>query len=240
MKADTKDLATLLNMQHIDMELIRARKKLAELPQRAQILEIRTKKQAVEEKQAKIAAMKKEADLAVARIKDEGGRLAARQAETQEKIDGSRGDYRSVEALTKDLGGIAKRRTTLEEDLSEANAKLVQISEVQSQITDALEKIVKQENVYVASFQKEGGGLGSGIASAEKKRSELAAALPADLLAEFEKIASRSGGIALARLVNGSCSVCRAAITEGKLLQVQAEAPLSTCPACKRMLVVGE
>ena len=237
MKADTKDLATLLSMQHIDMELIRAKKKLAELPQRAQILEIRKKKQAVEEK---IVAMRKEADLAAARIKDEDERLAGRQRETQEKIEESRGDYRSVEALTKDMGGITKRRETLEEDLAEARGKLAQIEEVQSQITAALEKIVVQENAYVSSFQKEGGGLNAGIAGAEKQRSELAASLPAELLAEYEKIARKSGGIALARLANGSCSVCRATITEGKLLQVQAEAPLSTCPACKRMLVVGE
>lgn len=240
MKADMKDLATLLSMQHIDMELIRAKKKLAELPQRAQILEIRKKKQAVEEKQAKIAAMRKEADLVAARIKDEDERLAGRQRETQEKIEESRGDYRSVEALTKDMGGITKRRETLEEDLAEARGKLAQIEGVQSQITAALEKIVVQENAYVSSFQKEGGGLNAGIAGAEKQRSELAASLPAELLAEYEKIARKSGGIALARLANGSCSVCRATITEGKLLQVQAEAPLSTCPACKRMLVVGE
>lgn len=240
MKADMKDLATLLNMQHIDMELIRGKKKLAELPQRAQILEIRKKKQAVEEKQAKISAMKKEADLAAARIKDEDERLVARQRETQEKIDESRGDYRSVEALTKDLGGIAKRRNTLEVDLGEANEKLAQIDQVQAQITAALEKIVVQENAYVSSFQKEGGGLNASIAAAEQKRAELAESLPADLLETYEKTARKSGGIALARLVNGSCSVCRAAISEGKLLQVQAEAPLSTCPACKRMLVVGE
>lgn len=240
MKADAKDLATLLSMQHIDMELIRAKKKLAELPQRAQILEIRKKKQAVEDKQAKIAAMRKESDLVAARIRDEDERLAERQRETQEKIEESRGDYRSVEALTKDMGGISKRRATLGEDLAEAKGKLAQIDEVQSQITAALEKIVMQENAYVSSFQKEGGGLNAGIAGAEKQRAELAESLPAELLAEYEKIARKSGGIALARLVNGSCSVCRAPITEGKLLQVQAEAPLSTCPACKRLLVVGE
>lgn len=240
MKADTKDLATLLTMQHLDMELIRAKKKLSELPQRAAILETRKKRQAVEEKQAKVAAMRSEADHVATRIKDEDGRLAARQRETQDKIDESRGDYRSVEALTKDMGGIAKRRATLESDLAEANAKLAQIDGVQAQIADALGKIVAQENAHVASFQDEGGTLTSTIATAEKKRAELADTLPADLLETYEKTARKSGGIALARLVGGSCSVCRAAITEGKYLQVQAEAPLSTCPACKRMLVVDE
>ncbi|WP_139653234.1 zinc ribbon domain-containing protein [Raoultibacter phocaeensis] len=240
MKADTKDLATLLTMQHLDMELIRAKKKLSELPQRAAILEIRKKRQAVEDKQTKVAAMRSEAEHVVMRIKDEDERLAARQSETQDKIDESRGDYRSVEALSKDLNGIMKRRVALEADLAEAHAKLAQVNEVQAQITDALNKIVAQENTHVASFQEEGGALTSSIAAAEKKRAELAEALPPELLGTYEKTARKSGGIALARLTGGSCSVCRAAITEGKYLQVVAEAPLSTCPACKRMLVVDE
>lgn len=240
MKADTKDLALLLNMQHIDMELIRAKKKLAELPQRNAILEIRKKRQAVEDKRSKVDALGSEADHAVSRIKDEDERLALRQRETQDKIDESRGDYRSVEALTKDLGGIAKRRTALEQDLADAEAKRSQIDEVKSQIAAALEKIVAQENAFVASFQEEGGALAATVAAAEKKRAELAESLSAELLDAYEKTARKSGGIAVARLVSGSCSVCRAHITDGKLLQVQAEAPLSTCPACKRMLVVGE
>lgn len=238
MKADTKDLATLLNMQHIDMELIRARKKLAELPQRKAILEIRKKRQAVEEKQAKVAAMRSEADHVASRIKDEDERLVMRQRETQDKVDESRGDYRSVEALSKDLGGIAKRRNTLEQDLAEANEKLAQIDEVQAQISAALDKIIAQENAHVASFQDEGGSLTASIAAAEKKRGELADSLPPELLDLYEKTSAKSGGIALGRLVGGTCSVCRASIADGKYLQVQAEAPLSTCPACKRMLVV--
>lgn len=240
MKADTKDLALLLNMQHIDMELMRAKKKLAELPQRSAILEIRKKRQAVEDKRSKVDALRSEADHVASRIKDEDERLAARQRETQDKIDMSRGDYRSVEALTKDLGGIAKRRNTLEQDLVDAEEKRSQIDEVYSQIALALDRIVAQENAFVASFQEEGGALAATIGAAEKKRAELAESLSADLLDVYEKTARKSGGIAVARLVDGSCSVCRAAITEGKLLQVQAEAPLSICPACKRMLVVGE
>ncbi|MFR3091115.1 MAG: hypothetical protein ACLTMP_04745 [Eggerthella lenta] len=49
MHVDTDDLATLLKMQHLDLEAMRDKKKLEELPQRAVILEARSKK-AIEQK----------------------------------------------------------------------------------------------------------------------------------------------------------------------------------------------
>lgn len=240
MKADAKDIAMLLELQHIDIETMRAKKKIEELPQRAKILEIRKKKQAVEAKRDQVLAMKKEADLAALRIKDEDERLTSKQSDTQAKIDESKGDYRSVEALSKELNGIAKRRVTLEADLNGAQAKLDQIDAVKKQIDEALESIVIQESTLVSSFQKEGGTLNNDVAALSKRRGELEEALPEELLDTYDKIAKRSGGIAIARMQHAACSVCRAAIADGKLLQVQAEAPLSTCPACKRMLVVGE
>ncbi|MEG0323548.1 MAG: hypothetical protein RR619_06080 [Raoultibacter sp.] len=240
MKADAKDIATLLEMQHIDIESMRAQKQLDELPQRKQILEIRQKKQAVEQKRDQVLAMKKEADLRALRIRDETERLAAKQVETQAKIDASKGDYRSVEALSKDLNGVAKRQATLETEFAEASEKLAQIDGVKKQIDTALESIVVQESGLVASFQKVGGGLNNNLGALKKRREELVATLPDDLLTQYERVARRAGGIAIARLHNASCSVCRNPFEEGKLLQVQAEAPLSVCPSCKRMLVVAE
>lgn len=240
MKADAKDIATLLEMQHIDIESMRAQKQLEELPQRTKILEIRKKKQAVEQKRDQVQSMKKEADLRALRIRDETERLAAKQIETQAKIDASKGDYRSVEALSKDLNGVSKRQVALESEFAEASEKLAQIDGVKKQIDDALESIVVQESALVTSFQKVGGGLNNNLGALKKRREELVASLPADLFDQYGRVARRTGGIAIARLQNAACSVCRNPIEEGKLLQVQAEAPLSVCPSCKRMLVVAE
>ena len=87
MHVDTDDLATLLKMQHLDLELLRAKKKLEELPQRAVILQARSKKKAVEQKRAQLDELRAKADAQLARIDDEDASLIEKQRRVQEEID---------------------------------------------------------------------------------------------------------------------------------------------------------
>ena len=130
MHVDTDDLATLLKMQHLDLEAMRDKKKLEELPQRAVILEARSKKKAIEQKRAQLDALHAKADAQLSRIDDEDRSLSEKQRQVQSEIDAVRGDYRGVEARTKELNGFAKRRNTLEADLTAVGDELAKIEGV--------------------------------------------------------------------------------------------------------------
>lgn len=238
MQVRNEDLAALLQLQHDDLELVRAQKKLDELPQRRQILALREKKKAIEEKQVAVAEMHREADHELTRISDEDKRLLEKLTKVQEKINEAQGDYRAVEAHTKELGGIAKRRNTIEAEMDTLANKISEIDKVQQQVTDALLQVDSKEAESITSFQQEGGALTNQIASLKAQRNSIASAMEPALLTRYEEKLKRLGGVAVARLLNNSCSVCRNSLDEGKLLQVKAEAPLSECPSCKRMLVV--
>ena len=134
MHVDTDDLATLLKMQHLDLEAMRDKKKLEELPQRAVILEARSKKKAIEQKRAQLDALHAKADAQLSRIDDEDRSLSEKQRQVQSEIDAVRGDYRGVEARTKELNGFAKRRNTLEADLTAVGDELAKIEGVQAQV----------------------------------------------------------------------------------------------------------
>ena len=157
MHVDTDDLATLLKMQHLDLEAMRDKKKLEELPQRAVILEARSKKKAIEQKRAQLDALHAKADAQLSRIDDEDRSLSEKQRQVQSEIDAVRGDYRGVEARTKELNGFAKRRNTLEADLTAVGDELAKIEGVQAQVASALESLERQEAEATAAFVKEGG-----------------------------------------------------------------------------------
>lgn len=238
MKADPAALATLLHLQQVDIESMRAQKKLDELPQREVILGLRKKRAEVDPKRAQLEEMRRDADHEFTKINDEDERLVEKQQGIQEKIDHAQGDFRAVDSLTKELGGIAKRRNALEAEVATLTERIDQIAAVQKQVSDALQLIKTQEQDAIASFQKEGGELTNEVARLKNARENLAAQLDAELLDLYEKKSKKGGGIGIARLKEGSCSVCRNRIDEGKLLQIRAEAPLSECPSCKRMLVI--
>ena len=238
MHVDTDDLATLLKMQHLDLEAMRDKKKLEELPQRAVILEARSKKKAIEQKRAQLDALHAKADAQLSRIDDEDRSLSEKQRQVQSEIDAVRGDYRGVEARTKELNGFAKRRNTLEGELTKLGEELAKIEGVQGQVSRALAELEKQEASAIASFQREGSALQSDIARMSADREGMSADLSADLREAYHRTAARTGGVAVGLLTEGRCGVCRTVIDGGRLIDLKAEAPLGTCPHCKRLLVV--
>ena len=230
MHVDTDDLATLLKMQHLDLEAMRDKKKLEELPQRAVILEARSKKKAIEQKRAQLDALHAKAD--------EDRALSEKQRQVQSEIDAGRGDYRGVEARTKELNGFAKRRNTLEADLTAVGDELAKIEGVQAQVASALESLERQEAEATAAFVKEGGALKDALARIEAERAMLASSLPADLLDAYKKTAARTGGVAVGRLQGSNCGVCRMAIEGGRLIDMKGQGNVAPCPQCGRLLIL--
>lgn len=238
MQATTDDLTNLLRMQQIDLDLMKAKKKLEELPQRSTILAARQKKRTIEQKRDQVAEMRARAEGMAAKLEAEDAELAEKQRRVQEAIDGSLGNYRNVEAHTKELNGFAKRRNALEVELTRLGEELAKIEGVQSQVSQALAEVDKQEAAAIVSFQREGGALQAEIARMSADREGMSAELSPELRDTYNRTASRTGGVAVGLLTEGRCGVCRTVIDGGRLIDLKAEAPLGTCPHCKRLLVV--
>lgn len=238
MQARQEDLAALLRLQQADMDIARVRRELAGLPQRRVIVEAREKRRAIEQKREKVAALKEDAERKLAGVGEEDALLAGKQRAAQEAIDAAKGDYRSVEARTKEMNGFAKRRATLEAELDRLGAELARIGEVEAQVSSALAAVQRQEDEATAAFQEQGGALKNDEARGMAERARIAETLPADLLEAYEKTAARTGGVAVARLQGNACGACRATIEGGRLIDLKASAPLGVCPACKRLLVI--
>lgn len=239
MQAERDDLVGLLHLQQIDMEILRQKKQLAELPQREAIMAARKKRAAVEEKLDQVAKLKKDATGRLARNTDEDDSLVRKEADVQAAIEATRADYRSVEARTKELAGIAKRRGTLAEDRAKIEEELAKIARLEAQVQLVIEEVGAVEARAVASFQEQGGALMSEIARLEAQRDQVAADVNDNMLALYRKTAERMGGVAIGVLSEGKCGVCRVPIDGGRLIDLKSQAPLGTCPACKRLLVIG-
>ena len=239
MQATPEDISTLIKLQQADLSLIKARKQFDELPQREQIRVARAKREEVLKKKAQADELKGKAAAALKKLEDEDASLVDKQHQVQQLIDEVKGDYRNVESRTKELNGIAKRRGTLEDELVAKAEELEKVEAVAAQVERALEVLRDQEEKATASFQKEGGALKATLMRLDADRAALAASLPQDLAGAYERAAKHCGGVAVAVLNGDACGACRMPIDAGRLASIKREAPLSTCPHCKRMLVVA-
>lgn len=239
MDATREDIEGLFELQRIDLEIMRFTKELDELPQRAIIMAARDKKAEIQAKGEKVAELKRATMKRITRIDDEDASLAKKEAGVQAAIDAAHGDFRNVEARTKELAGIVRRRGTIAEDRAAIQAELDKIGAMEAQIALAVEEISAKEQQAIDSFQKQGGELKLAIAKLEAARGPVEAKVDDDLARAYDRIVARSGGVAIGVLDDSRCGVCRMPIESGRLIDLRSQAPLGICPACKRLLVIA-
>lgn len=240
MQATKLDIELLERLQKIDLEISRLEKQLEELPQRKTILEARSKIASLETKQAQILSLMKDVKKKLTRINDEDALLAKKEKGVQAAIEAASGDFRGVEARTKELDGIFKRRSTLAEDLKGVQAELAKIEMLDTQVKDALESTSKIEQTEIASFQSQGGAIKTDLMKLQKERESAKDKLNDDIADAYAKTSSHVGSVTVGELSGNRCGVCRAVIESGHLISLRNEAPLGVCPSCGRLLIISD
>ena len=238
MQVDYQELEALQNIQRIDLIILQTKKARGSLPQRIEVAKVRKKREEIAPKLDQVITMQTAKEAQVMQVEDEDRGLADKQQRTQEEIDAMSADYRAVESRSKDLAGIVKRRTTLAEQLDGLNGELAKIKAVREQVESALALCDRKEADLRASFEEEDNELVERIKSLVEERANIVQSVSPDLLKLYDKTAAKTGGVALGKLEEDRCGVCRTAIDGGHLIQLKSQAPLGVCPNCKRLLIV--
>jgi predicted nucleic acid-binding Zn-ribbon protein len=235
--SDMSDAKILLGLSTADHTLLRLKKQLDELPQRAKLLELRTKQATVEGKNAQITQVRKECDQAIKLLQDEEAMLKDKTAEVQAQIDQTT-NYKEVTALTREIEGFARRLEKIEFDTLKQFERSDKIAQVEKQVSEALAKLAKQDEELLASYQAQAGVLKKEELAAQQQREKLAGDLAPDLLKRYEKAREAKGGLGAAHIEGNHCSGCRVEFTEGQLAKFRSGSDISECPYCHRLLVV--
>ncbi|MCH4184115.1 MAG: hypothetical protein LKF61_01365 [Eggerthellaceae bacterium] len=238
MEATSEQIDLLMRLQEIDRSILKSKKDLEELPQRAQIAALRQKQELLDQKNIKAEDLYQEAKANVDRLTCEDERLESKQTLTQQRIDESQGDFRSVSALSKDLDGVAKRRETVAFEKEKADKRLHRAESIRRKIHSAQRKFASEIKELEEAFQEQSGHLQEDITKAEAARKKPLNGLNEELIDAYDRAARRCGGVALSELHSNHCTVCRSLIEPNRLLQIKHDAPLSICPSCRRILVV--
>ena len=238
MFAESKDLEILLDIQRIDLTILQAKKRRAELPQRIKVMMIRKKREEIQSKLNQVLELKKRADAELTTVEDEDRMLEEKQQRAQEIINASGSDYRKVESHSKEMAGMAKRRDTLAEKMIALNEQIDKIDGIRHQLEQAIAASQAEESSLRAAFEEEDNALIDIAKRGTEQKAELMRQLPEELAALYEKTAAKLNGVGVGKLDGDRCSVCRTTLEGGRLIDLRSNAPLGTCPNCKRLLVV--
>lgn len=238
MQAKPEDLEQLLEVQKTDLALLQLQKKLEELPQRALISSLVEKRSKLQEKREQVDDMQVKAQTELKKLETEDMMLADKQQHVQELIENTGSDYRSVESHSREMEGFAKRRETLSDRLEKLAAELSKIEKIEAQFDAALALIDKDEAKARAEYDDESSVIADQTNDLRQLREQQVARVDAELVKLYESTAAKTAGVAIGRLEDNRCGVCRSVIDGGRLIQLKAEAPLGVCPSCRRLLVI--
>ena len=227
----------LLHLQSIDLEVLRSRKRLDELPEKAAILAARARQRQVQE-------LKNKGDMLVRKLEAE---LKARQDETSTlstKIEAEQTkimqttDHRAVQAITREMDGLRRRVDKLEMESLQYMERIEKAKTQVGTIDGALQELAAQEAELIERFKAVGGELQNQIAKLESERTSVAASISPEVLAKYEKARESKAGVGVGSLVKDTCTACHMSLPAERVRDLENGPDIGVCPQCRRLIVV--
>jgi predicted nucleic acid-binding Zn-ribbon protein len=148
-------------------------------------------------------------------------------------------NQKEYETSMREIDAIQKQIAAFETQVIE---KLTAIEEVEKELADRSDEIntldAKRDEA-LAAFDTEVNKSRAEFDAESKKRAGVFETLPAQLASVYNRLAQRSrDGVAVAEVVNGSCSACFMSLRPQMNLEVKKMDKIITCESCTRILYV--
>jgi predicted nucleic acid-binding Zn-ribbon protein len=236
-KAAPEAQRRLLDLQAIDTALAQLAHRRKSLPELAQIDAIARELSALDDQRVRAQVAVDDLDRDIARFEKDIDQVRSRKDRDQTRLNAG-GAMREIEGLQHELATLNRRQSELEDaelELMEQRETAEQaLTAVQKQLSEAAERRAAAERRRDEAFAE----IDKEQEFRTGARAPLAADLPADLLALYDKIRTDSGlGAALVR--SGRCGGCRIELYGADLARVKS-APADEvvrCEECRRIMV---
>ena len=237
MKASPEAQRRLLDLQAVDTALAQLAHRRKSLPELAEIDTVARELSALEDERVRAQVAVDDLDRDISRFEKDIEQVRQRKDRDQKRLD-SGGALREIEGLQHELATLNRRQSELEDSelelMEQRESAEATLNDVRDRLTTAQERRTEAErrrDEAITDITKE-------QEFKTSSRGPLAADLPADLVALYDKIRLDSGlGAALFR--SGRCGGCRIELYGADLARVKAAAAdeVVRCEECRRIMV---
>lgn len=230
----------LLDVQAADSRLDQLEQLRREHPAVAALQALDAREAEVAAEAAVHAAAADEARRAVRTAEREAEQVRAHQQRDQKRLDaGVVSSPRDLEGLQHEIATLQHRLDGIEDGELEAMEQLDEAERALAASTAAQEEIAAARAAQLADLDRTRAEIDVERADVTADREGIVAALPADLVARYERSRAKHGGVGVAALRHGRCEGCRLALTPVALAAAKAapEDALLSCEECGRLLV---
>jgi predicted nucleic acid-binding Zn-ribbon protein len=238
-KASPEAQLRLLELADLDAELTRLDHRRRSLPEVAQLAQMDTR--AAELRDGIVMADTELGDLGreQTRAEHDVEQVRSRIDRDRARLDGGQvSAARELENLQSEVQSLLRRQADLEEIVLDAmerreaaDARRAELATEQASVAEQAAGLTAKRDAALEEISEQ-------EAKARAARTALAADVPADVLALYERIRAQQG-VGAAMLRRGRCEGCHLALHTVDLNQIRAAAPdeVVRCEECRRILV---
>jgi uncharacterized protein len=148
-------------------------------------------------------------------------------------------DSKQLQSLQHELESLARRQNELEDIELEVMERAEGAAAAVRVLTEEREQVAADLETVDAQVAEQYADIDAQIDAQQAERAALAASLPGDLLALYEKIRADNGGVGAARLDRGRCAGCQIEVPPHELEDIRNSAPerVVRCEECRRILI---
>ena len=217
--------------------------------------EIRRLKQSLETAATRRAELEREFEkhaFSIREIQDRRDRLTSERAELENQIAANKTyleraernlkhaqNQKEYETAMRETDALQKQIAAFETQTLESMTGLEEVEKEIESRADEINTLDQKRSAALAEFDVEIEKNRAELASIEGGRDDVFKTLPTNLAAVYNRLAQRSrDGIAVAEVVNGSCSACYMALRPQMFDEVKRGEQIVTCESCTRILYV--
>ena len=227
-------VAELASLQEHDDLLARLNAELAEA--RAELADdaaLRAAEEAAAAADERCAGLEREQRRLEGEIDDLGGRIEREEARL---YDGSSGLPKELAGLQREIASLKARRSRIEDDGIAALDAIEEAQETRAEARAVLDRERAATDEKRERLGAAAAALERDIARADGERERCRARIDGALLARYDDLRRRKGGVAVARVRGDVCGACRVNVPPAarkRALDPESPAP---CPNCERIL----
>lgn len=231
--------AALLDLQETDLSILRAEKRLDEMPEKRAILETRKKIREVQQLRVSAQELVGRLQREVTRHEDDCSTVSEKLSAEQAKfMSGEVKNPKELTHISREMDALKRRLDKLE---MEEIALMERVEKAKGQIDKvdgALKQLAAKEAAVISTFKSQGSELTKEIEKLKSHRETVLPGIDADLLAKYESSRESKGGIGVGRLDGDKCTACHMDLPGERVAALRSGPPVSTCPGCRRLIVI--
>lgn len=228
--------STLLELQEIDLTLMRDKEQLQNLPEIADLARRRKLYIKLKGDVTKYFAQRKDVEIDLQELNNREQAIHDGIEKARREVDMD--DYRQVQQLEITLSDYAKKLDRVEFERAEAHQKLDGIQADEATLEQNLKKV---ENAIVALTKQartHATDIQNAIDKNERKRSNLFESLDPSIANAYKDASNRFGHLAVEKLEGNVPSICRMTLQSSSMSDLRHASEITECPYCHRLMVI--